>query len=609
MVLTKKDFGEYKVNKVLARRNDDHSGLSYLNACQDETNRYRESGDEKGAELFSLLAAISSMMLGHGRIDPEAPFAPMMHFESHRSALPEDLNDEELKFLDAVVKNIDELTMRAQVADILWLRRYGRKRGYDNAVLAYKTYLKSINQEAFTVWMEQRLERALQISKLLNKSDPTKRALAIATEIAETKLETGEVATWSRMIGLLATYSECGRERYAEQIWEKAAEVERDGDASFATRLREMALGLFKANKDTTRTKAAQQKLIESLIVQADWEAKSGNYGLAHSLIEQAITHNTKAEGPQSLRDKLGLLLTDYGKKSNETIDWQQVKIELPQEAQDDIEEFARNVSEMVKGKPLTEALYSIVVGNHPVDAKSIKSQEQELLRTTIAPHIASFSATNKAGKVVSRDWPFSAGRLAMNFRMLHIGTVVQPAINQINDENEISLENIAEILRLSQFVPQYSIWTFATGILAGFKFDLVTVAHVLPPMLENAFRELLAKSGVDTARLDDELVSKERSFSWILHHPNIEEALGEDLSFDLRSLLLSDEGGMNLRNSVTHGLFGDASFFPTADGKHSQYLAQILHLWWLTLKLCLFHQAVEHFERQSGPPESLHTG
>ena len=309
------------------------------------------------------------------------------------------------------------------------------------------------------------------------------------------------------------------------------------------------------------------------------------------------------------LRQRLGLLLAEYGKKSAENMDWQEVNIELPQEAREAIEEIAQSVTEVVKGKPLEEALYSIVIGKHPIDAESIKSQEQELLRTSIAPHIARFSTTNQAGKVTDREWPLVAGRLAMNFRTPHIAAVIQPAIMQINDDHEICLEDIVNILGLSAFVPQYSKWTFATGILAGFRFDLVTVAHVLPPVLENAFRELLTASGVDTAKLDNELVSQERSFSWILQHPQIAGALGEDLLFDLRSLLLSDEGGLNLRNSVSHGLLGDGSFFPSADGKHSPDLAQILYLWWLTLKLCLFHQAAEFFERQDSAPETLDSG
>ena len=600
MALTKNDFKKYKVNDVLARKGDDYSAMSYLNACQDEADKYRESGDEKGAELFSLLTAISSMMLGHGRIDLEAPFAPMMHFEDRRSALPEDLNNDELKFLDAVVKKIKESTMRAQVADILWVRRHGKKRGYDNAVIACKTYLKSINSESYTVWMEQRLERALQISKLLNKPDLTDRALALANQIAEIMLKTGEVASWSRMIGLLATYSECGQEKYAEQIWEKAAVVERSGDPDFATRLREFALALFKENKSAVRAEAARLELIETLIERAEFEAKSENYGLAHSLIEQAINHNKRTEEPTVLREKLSLLLVDYGRKSYESTEWHRAKVQLPQEAQEAIEEIARDVTDTIKGKSLKEAFYAIVVVRHPVDAKSIKSQEQELLRTSIAPHIASFSVTNQAGKVVSREWPFTAGRLAMNFRMLHVLSVIQPAIKQISEDNEVDLESVGNILGVSKFVPEYSKWTLATGILAGLKRDFVTVAHVLPPMLENAFRELLSASGVATERLDENLVSQERSFTWIFKQPQIQEALGDDLLFDLRTLLLSDEGGLNLRNNVSHGLLGDSSFFMSADGNHGPIPAQILYLWWLTLKLCLIHQAIEHFEEQN---------
>ena len=614
MVLTKSDFDKYKVNEVLARRDEKAAGglsaFSYWSVCGEERRRLEEAGDDTGNELFGLLTDVSSMGFWDEGSDPEKPFSPLWTglVPGKRSCLPEDLGESDLSFLAEIVHDVEESIMRARIADILWLRRHGLKRGYYFAVLAHDSYLASVGlcNPDFYTW--NRLRRALQIATLLN--DPEKRefVLRVARELTDALAQTDKFALWIRIVELLATYSKDmhERNRYAEQIWQRASEFEQKKDFGFAVRGMEDAIALFKQLGKRDRANEAQLELAEALENHATTEASSGNFGRAHYWIEQAISHVMEAEGPKGLREKLGLILAEYGKKSAENMDWREVKVEFPEEAQNAIKEIAGGVTETVKGKTLEEALYSIVVGNHPVDAESIKSHEQKLLRTSIAPHTVRISEKNQAGKVVSREWPLVAGRLAMNFRMPHVAAVVQPAIMQINDDHEVSLEDIVEILGLSRFVPEYSKWTFATGILAGFRFDLVTIAHVIPPMLENAFRELLGASGVDTSRLDKDMVSQERSFSWILQQPPVVEVLGEDLLFDLRSLLLSDEGGLNIRNNVSHGLLGDGSFFLSADGKNSRDLAQILYLWWLTLKMCLFHQAAEHFERQSNSPESL---
>ena len=84
-------------------------------------------------------------------------------------------------------------------------------------------------------------------------------------------------------------------------------------------------------------------------------------------------------------------------------------------------------------------------------------------------------------------------------------------------------------------------------------------------------------------------MTEKEKSLDFILNHPVIAGILGEDLQFDLITLLLQSEedGGENLRNHVAHGLLNDTAYFQEDGRFYSMMQKQILYLWWLVLKLC----------------------
>ena len=442
--------------------------------------------------------------------------------------------------------------------------------------------------------MENRLERALQIAMLLDDSKRLGKALKIAQEIAHTRLDAGEVVTWKRMFILLARYSENDKLGFVEQICQQATELERKGDFVFAARLKEDALKLFVANKQHEQARKLRLELAETLVASAEQEVCSGSgedwrtYRRAQSHIEKAISHlnKDKASGTKQRLEELYVLLTEYSKKRDENMEWKELKVELPRENQDELNAMGKDVAESLEGKPLEEALMMLAVGLQPIDVDAFREEADR--RGGGLASLVDSRVVNHAGKTVGRGEPFSVGWYASICRQIYVTSMIQPAIDQITKEHDVKLEDIVMLLEECDFVPQDSKWTFSYGIMAGLKFDLVAVAHVLPPMLENAFREMLAFMGENTANWDSEYISKERSLTWVLKQPKLEQAFGTKLLIDLKNLLLNYEGGFNLRNEVSHGLMGDAGFFRDAKGRNNQELAQVIYLWWLALRLCL---------------------
>ena len=259
MALMKSDFEKYGVNEVLARIAAEVDPMIYFapgffTDLSSESKRYRDDGDEIGASLFRLLAKISSMGFWGEQTHAKQPFGPMCKGleEDQRSFLPVDLEGAELDFLADVVSDIEEAVMCAQIADTLWLRKYGESHGYSFAILAYDSYLASVSFENPGFYMGERLTRAFKICKLLNDDARRENALELAKKFAETLLETDQFTLWSNVIELLATYSEDWDERneFAEQIWQRLPSLSRRRDWTLPFAVWRMSFP-FSANSET----------------------------------------------------------------------------------------------------------------------------------------------------------------------------------------------------------------------------------------------------------------------------------------------------------------------------------------------------------------------
>ena len=403
------------------------------------------------------------------------------------------------------------------------------------------------------------------------------------------------------MMVLLAKYSQHDRIEYIEQICQKAAEVESEGLFEAAVRFREDAVKLLAENKHHDRANEVRLELVETLVAFAEHEVSCGSgddwraYKRAQSNIEKAVSQHKLASGTNERLEKLHELLDYYSKKVYENMDWKEMTVELPQDEQDALNAMADRIAENFRGKPFDEALVALAAGLQPIDVAAVR---KEAGRGDVGvAALYDSREVNHAGKTVGRDEPFTAGWYAMNHRQVRALCMIRPAIIQIEDDHDVQLEDIVKVLERSDFVPTHSKWTYARGLLAGFKYDLVTAAHILPPMLENALRERLAAMEKNTANWDSKFISKERSLAWALKQSELEQILGANLLFDLKTLLLDEEGGFNLRNEVSHGLMGDVGFFRDAEGRNDRELAQVIYLWWLALRLCFIIKRTDQTE------------
>ena len=594
MTLTKSDFENYRVNEVLARTDGQLGDFSYYSICGDEAKQHENAGDETGTTLFRLFNCLSSLYLELS--DPKVPLKPMwISAEGKRTCIPDDLYEEELTFLSKIAHIISETPMRARVADVLWLC----KRDHTFARLAHQSYLESVDLEKLTHFMREYVIRAMQIATLLNNADLLKRSKCLAQRIADKELESGEIPSWHFMTVGLAQYDKLNRENYADQLWNKATEVELTGDLGFATRLRERAIEIYKESNNPNRAREAQLELVDTLANYAADDAENGDYWSAQIRIEEAIKLHRKISDEREQREKLQLLSNEYGEKSNENMDWQQTTLEVSGKELDDLNNLTRSVIESVKGKTLEVALQTLALIPHQVNQQWAKDRVEEFKSKSIAYKTVSFRTLNDEGKVISREMALATtSHHAALLRHQFFMSVIYPAIHQITSEHNVNAEVLTQIFEKSDFIPEYHLRTFTYALLAGFRYEFVSVAHILPPLIENAFRTVLTSMGVVTSKLNDQLIEQEQPLGWILRRPAIKQILGEDLLFDIKTLLVHDDEdqGLNLRNNVSHGLLTDNAYFQGGEMYNDAHI-HIIYLWWLALKLSFLMKKTERQE------------
>lgn len=540
MALTKSDFEKYRVNEVLARRDDADAPYSYLNLFVEEKKRYEDAGDETGREIYHCLCCVASMELEPD--DYKAPLKPQWQRDGGRAPIPEDISEEHLGFLATVADDDLEIHMRARIADILWLR----KRDYQYARLAHKSYLATVDLDKPTCDMLNHVLRARQIAKQLNNSGLQDEANQKALLLAEKyKSHVKIIVLWAGFLMKIAENNDKDREEILERLWQEALKNENDSQDLVVN----PKIYLWKCCADLSKGKQQQealQKAIDGLVERAERHAYSRYYIGAVDDIYDALKLHEKVDGKSEQFEELQNLLYKYQEKGVENIPMNTYEREMGQEFTDAVNALAKREMDRIKGSTLSRALEKLAKMSHSRDV-------------TVQSRIFDF---------ISPIWP----------------VVLQ--INKEHDEKLINAEELENIFSECDFIPKQNLRTFAYAMMAGLKSDLVAVAHVLPPQIEKAFREILRSKEIATRYMSGKMSGDEKPLRWILQQRAITELLDEYVLRDLDNLLVEKHTGLNLRNEVAHGEWADESFF-TENNRFDAPHCQIMYLWWLALHLC----------------------
>jgi hypothetical protein len=546
---------------------------------------------EQGRVLW-LFADACSMMLKAGSINE--PFKPFMVMDGKRSALPEDLQAEEISFFSSIYGDLDEHKLRARIADLVWLVATPKEpQAAKAAIDAYRQIPISIES-----WVRDGREcwdRAIQLCLMLRAGAGDRLQnieQSLITRLLGSTVEDGNLSVW--IADLLAKHR-----------------LGKDRSHDVASRLETLATTYFESGNlwrsrdcyegaEQWYTRARnQEKTAEMIVLCAEAWVKEVVGGPA---VDSRLSHMTAASFyenaiqkfrsvPRAYREtylideRIAQLRTKLNEEGERSLEEMGVVSSGPV----DISELVQNARETVRGKPLVKALLALANIYQGAKVEKIREFSREMM--TQHPLQALFAATHRSsdGRVIARRPGADTGSVdaeesalwaeMVKHYIMELGIVVQgeiwPALEIVRLEHRIQEQNFVLLAKRSPLIPSGREQLVGKALYAGFDNDFITALHILVPQVEHLVRCHLKQAGVQTTNLGQSGIENENGLSSLMENDAVNTIFGEDIAFEIKALFC-DPFGPNLRNELAHGLIG-------VDQAQSTYS---IYAWWLMLKI-----------------------
>lgn len=592
LAVTPQDFSECGWRAALAdSTRESYSGM--WQAFSSAAKQAMEQGRDAHGKVLWLLADACSMTLSPRSVNE--PFKPIMIMGDRRSSIPDDLTKEDVAFFAQIVDEVDDVRLKARLADLVWLM--GKPRDVRFALRAIDSYrVIPLDTETWVRDGRECWERAIGLSRMLRQAAGDRLQeveAAILAALFPAVAEDGYLALW---LAELLKSSRLGRDhrpQIAEKLETLAHHFEDEGDLHRAVDCWRATSDWFQAAENNEKAVDATVALAECLVRQALARVSSGSpsHMAAASFYEDAIqVYRTIPRADRARHraderiDELRTLLNESGEKSLE-------EMGTIQSPEIDITKLVEHARDTVRGKTPIEALKALA-NLHP-GTNSKQAREEALATLRKHPLQSFFAATvmSRDGRVIAKrpglspaGDPTPDDEIVIRSQMIHdyeilLGLAVQgeilPAFEIVLMEHRLREADFIALATGSPIVPKGREQLFGKGLFAGYDRDWASAIHLLVPQIEHMVRMALKQAGVKTATLDSNGIENESGMSTLMDAPEADKVFGENLAFEFRALFC-DAYGPNLRNTIAHGLVDD-------DIGHSVY---VVYAWWLALKL-----------------------
>lgn len=526
------------------------------------------------------------------------PFSPFMTMQERRSAIPEDINDEQLSLLEAEYSSVVEPEIKARVADVLWLRRRNVQYAHD-AIAAYIESAKNIRSESWTHSIK-RIERALRLSLSLKKGGEKdyEDCISYVREILGSVDFERDGFFPLKITELLF---DIGFDDVACCISVLEAGVEFFGqkdDFYKKEHYLEVLASWLDRSGDKEQAKAKRVLIAESFVDSVNLEDSA--MGKARTL-EKAIQIYREIGGSRERIDEIhGLLL-----QIQKGIPDEMQRMELPPV---DVSRAAQRAVKQVSGYTLREALLRFCLVTKSMNAADSFDFVEEQSKRFIHMSITGTRFVDSDGKPVAHVaplnhdegprevslYPYFTEHISKSFDY-SVDASILPALRQIMLEHNLCEDDLVEFVKNNQLIRRGHEHLFVQGLMFGFQEKWDVAASILLPQFEDSLRFLLTQRGKITSSIEDDFTQEERSLNTFFkkNEVDLKEIFGDDIFYELKVLLVRDEdgNGINLRNLALHGLMSQREFFS----------AGIIYFWWLLFRLIATPLIRERFSEETG--------
>ena len=573
-----------------------------------------EERKEQGKVLWLLADATSMMLVPKSKNEPFKPYAVL---DGRRSAIPDDLADSDINFFSEIIDLIDDVWLKARLADLCWLKRKPKEITHAiEAIDAYKSV--SLDTETWVRGGRECWERAISLARMLRDGAGDRlqqMESAILAAFSDAEHQDGFLGLW--LANLLKTNGMAGERRadVANRLEFLARELNSQGDLH---RAREY----FSAASDWYGASANESKVIEMTVSTAEvWvkeaivqtSSSTPNHMVATRLYENAIqTYRKVPRGKRAeyrIDERIAELrthLNDSGEKALSEMS----EVSTPSM---DISEHVERARNAVSNKSPIDALKAFANLHRGVKEeelrKSVLDRMQEFplqalfAATVVSPDgrvIAKRPAMNLGGELTDSDETAIRADMVRQYGML-VSIIVQanilPALEKMLLEHRLREPDFVELAHQSPIVPIGREALFGKDLFQGYERDFISALHLLIPQIENMVRFHLKRAGAKTTNLDADGIEHENGLSTLMDLTEAETVFGKDLAFELKSLFC-DAFGPNLRNELAHGLLD-------VEACHTPFA---IYAWWLGLRLifnCWWNAAKTSDEEQESNSNS----
>lgn len=586
-------FDEIEWENVLSESlHYDYSDLSHrLYIAAGKAN---EQNQEPHSRILQLLSEACSMRLSLEKLNYPFPHRP--NHDGWRTTIPSDFTIPELEFMSQVLDSIKHPMLKGRLADLIWDQKKPREVKF--ALLAIDSYIQiPLDPDAWLLAGSRCWQRAINLCRMIGDS-------------AGNRLNKIEASITKALMSANSKRGFYGH-ILAETILENKFAI--DQQADIASKLETMAhefdvggnfhsaAGYFGASAMWFGLSGNKEKSVAMIVAKAmshekdaDSRITSDNpsHLVAVDFLEKAVqtfrciphTYRERHQVDQRIQN-LNQRIREFGQKAEDEM----ATFTTPGI---DISNLAEESRASVSNKPAFEALM-IFTSLHDIDVNEMRNATLKDLSKYVAPRVVGKVIYSHDGRVIRKIPPYveSASpeenkdairahmyqfHYAIGVQVVVIGKIL-PALSVLNSEHPLSEADFIDLAKRSPVVPENREILWGKALTQGFNQDFVTALHLLSPQIENMVRCRLNSAGVGTIRADDDGIRQEIGLSALMDLPEADDVLGENLSYEIRTLFC-DQIGANLRNNMCHGLFDDEHFCTV----------ESVYAWWLGLKLVM---------------------
>lgn len=561
-----------------------------------------EAGQVSQAKVLWLLADACSL-----RMRPFDANEPLTATEVDEFRQPRGLSsfsEADIDLLTEIYPEVEDNRLRARLADICWLQRQP-KRKFQDALAAIDAYRStSLDADAWHNDSDDCWRRGISLA-LRTRPGSGQRVEEMTARLMDavvTALTDGEPdGVVLSQAKLLLQFQLVGNssERLAALLLGRGQQFRTSGTFFLARAYFTTAKAFFISDGKPTRAAEMSFATAQAFVDEAATRSSDPHpsYMVATSFYEDAIRELRTI--PKDFREACGAAkeLPRLYALRDESADRQmdefvQLQVPIP-----DFHKEIKVVRELTAGQDILEALRILATCHSYTSKEAALNAARASLDRTFLSRVFATRQLASGGRLAATTPPAgdasfetdeakqaiwdNAVRAHQDYMQNVVTIYIEPALSQFLEDHLMNQDDLESIVARSRIVPGDRVWLVAKGLKAGFELDFVTALHLLVPQLENLVRVHLKRHKVVTTAIDDEkdATLMEVGLSALVERTGMDEAFGQDLTFEIRAVFC-EQVGPNFRNNLAHGLLSPGA----ANSKEA------LYSWWLIFKLVYEH-------------------